>query len=128
VNTAIAPLLQSKRRAGRVAELWSFGHFPSASLPINCCKQAFQPRTPATKNSNGVQSPRLEMQTARHIHLWRAVTLWLAAGRGVLSVYSEASQIASASPFSIIFFVDPLPANDLSSSNLVAAFAPKPHR
>jgi hypothetical protein len=39
-----------------------------------------------------VQSPRLEMQTARHIHLWRAVTLWLAAGCGVLSGYSGGSK------------------------------------
>src|SRR5207244_461843 len=58
----IAPLLQSKRRAGRVAELWSFGHFPSASLPINCCKQASQPRTPAIKSSIAVLSPRLKKQ------------------------------------------------------------------
>jgi hypothetical protein len=32
------------------------------------------------------------MQTARHIHLWRAVTLWLAAGCGVLSGYSGGSK------------------------------------
>jgi hypothetical protein len=39
-----------------------------------------------------IPSPRLEMHTARHIHLWRAVTLWLAAGCAVLSGYSGGSK------------------------------------
>jgi hypothetical protein len=58
VNTAIAPLLQSKCRAGRVTDLWSFGHFPSASLPVICCKHASQMPTLATKRSMAVLSPR----------------------------------------------------------------------
>jgi len=36
---------------------WAFS-FPPA-CQINCSKLAFQPRTPARKSSNGVQSPRL---------------------------------------------------------------------
>jgi len=41
---------------------------------------------------------------------------------------SWVQKVASISPFSTILFVNLLNANDLSSSNLVAALAPKPDR
>jgi hypothetical protein len=43
----------------------------------------------------------------------------------VFSGSSVVQTVASVSPSSIILFVNLLVANDLSSSNLVAAFAPK---
>jgi hypothetical protein len=67
-------------------------YLQESDVSMNRRDPASQPRTPAIRTSNGVQSPRLEMQTARHIHLWRAVTLWLAAGCGVLSGYSGGSK------------------------------------